>query len=308
LGAFAGAVGQLVRAVSGLARLNRDRQTGDSTDSFQASTLIVSLIIGATAGALAALVLADRLFPASEVPNAKAPSVSVELILGLMAAGYTGAAFIEGFAGKHFQVVPGAAPTASDTVKTAAERAAQGVAKAAARVVGEAKAEILAIAQNIWLASRPSGGSWLTSGLGVRAIHASDSSGELKGPPAQGRRITTSGCSEGTAWGHKRAQTRCLLAIALAMSGCAQLVVDRDGNRHLAGFMVLTLPPAQADVGADAVRMRTVGLALTRDEMGGTSMVLGYGDTTVATLRNDSIVTKDALLRASQHKPAEAQR
>lgn len=92
LGAFAGAIGQLVRAVSGLAKITRQNNSGELTEQFRASTMIVSLLVGATAGALASLAL---LVNVSEPPP-------VSTILGLMAAGYAGSDFIEGFAGKHF--------------------------------------------------------------------------------------------------------------------------------------------------------------------------------------------------------------
>lgn len=97
LGAFAGAVGQLVRAVSGLAKYTRGRAAGTTDEQFHASTLVISLLIGATAGALAAVAL---------LGTGGTTEVTPQTILGLMAAGYSGADFIEGFAGKHFQAQP----------------------------------------------------------------------------------------------------------------------------------------------------------------------------------------------------------
>lgn len=88
LGAMAGALGQMVRAASGFAKLRAEGQ------SFQASKLVVSLVIGATAGALAAVPLLSG-----------QPDPGIPTILGLMGAGYAGADFIEGFAGKY---LPGA--------------------------------------------------------------------------------------------------------------------------------------------------------------------------------------------------------
>jgi uncharacterized membrane protein YeaQ/YmgE (transglycosylase-associated protein family) len=97
IGALAGAVGQLVRAVSGLAKSNRARAgSADGGQGFDPATLVISLVVGATAGALAAVAMQDQLGGNVQTPT----------ILGLMAAGYAGADFIEGFAGKHFQGSP----------------------------------------------------------------------------------------------------------------------------------------------------------------------------------------------------------
>lgn len=101
LGAVAGVVGQLVRAVAGFAKLTRERNAGQSNEPFLTSTLSVSLLIGATAGALAALALFSN--------GSGSSPVTGQSILGLMAAGYAGADFIEGFAGKNFQGLPFAA-------------------------------------------------------------------------------------------------------------------------------------------------------------------------------------------------------
>lgn len=89
VGALAGAVGQLVRAIAGLAGAHRN-QAGQSPEGLDLSRLLVSTLVGATAGALAALTMQDK-FSATTPP---------EVILGLVAAGYAGADFIEGLAGK----------------------------------------------------------------------------------------------------------------------------------------------------------------------------------------------------------------
>lgn len=133
LGAAAGAVGQLVRAISGLAKLARD-----GTTTFDASNLVVSLLVGATAGALAALLL----LAGNPVPD-------TPTILGLMAAGYAGADFIEGFAGKYLK--PGSSPLPTDPVKLkeeirqiAIEGARAALASGAAGVVPAQNAALLA--------------------------------------------------------------------------------------------------------------------------------------------------------------------
>lgn len=93
IGILAGSAGQLVRAVSGLAKRN---QQGEDAPPFQGTSLVVSILVGAVAGFIAALSLRDKIVP----------EASTEIIFGLMAAGYAGADFIEGFAGK---LMPGAA-------------------------------------------------------------------------------------------------------------------------------------------------------------------------------------------------------
>lgn len=101
LGAFAGAVGQLVRSIAGVARQNRQASEAATTGQppppgYQVSTLVTSLIIGAVAGIIAAGVMNQSLFPAGEA------GISLQTVLGIAAAGYTGADFIEGVAGKYF--------------------------------------------------------------------------------------------------------------------------------------------------------------------------------------------------------------
>lgn len=96
IGSMAGSVGQLVRAIAGLAKSGRAQ--GDTASVFNASRLVVSLLVGATAGALAGLAMHEQLI---------GKTVSMPTILGLMGAGYAGADFIEAFAGKYFNVTPG---------------------------------------------------------------------------------------------------------------------------------------------------------------------------------------------------------
>jgi hypothetical protein len=100
-----GAAGQVGRAVVGLKKL-RDAtaaQGTDFNDSFEASRLIVSLIIGGVAGVVAGLALksADA-----------AAAYDVKFALGIMAAGYSGADFIEGFMSKKLPANPASTPPA----------------------------------------------------------------------------------------------------------------------------------------------------------------------------------------------------
>lgn len=89
----------------------------------------------------------------------------------------------------------------------------------------------------------------------------------------------------------------CLLA------GCTHIVVDPDGTRHMTGFMVLTLPPSRVDASADAVRMRTVGVAVSSGHVAGTHIAVGYSDVTIAAMRRDSVVTAGALRHALGDAP-----
>lgn len=86
--------------------------------------------------------------------------------------------------------------------------------------------------------------------------------------------------------------------LALALQGCAHVSVDADGTRHVTGFMRLTLPPAPAGAGADALRMQALGLSVIRTPAVGTSVVLGYGDGTLVVMRNDAGVSGAALAAA----------
>lgn len=93
--------------------------------------------------------------------------------------------------------------------------------------------------------------------------------------------------------------------LALALQGCAHVSVDADGTRHVTGFVRLTLPPAHADPGADALRVQAVGLTVLRSPAVGTSVVLGYGDATVVVMRNDAVVSRTTLNAALQGRPEE---
>lgn len=98
LGMLVGATGQLIRAVSGIAKINREQTKGSkrAEDNWNNRTFLLCLLIGATAGAVAAIAMSSNL-------NASISSSSVIAILG---AGYAGADFIEGFVGHFFQGVP----------------------------------------------------------------------------------------------------------------------------------------------------------------------------------------------------------
>jgi hypothetical protein len=87
-----------------------------------------------------------------------------------------------------------------------------------------------------------------------------------------------------------------LAALATAaLGGCAHTYIDGQGNRNIIGWVNLTLPPADpAPRAADWMRVRTVGLVLSRTDIG-SAIELGYADSTLAAIRNDSCVQLDRL-------------
>jgi hypothetical protein len=100
-----------------------------------------------------------------------------------------------------------------------------------------------------------------------------------------------------------RLATAALLALALLQGGCAHVWVDAQGRTHAAGLMWLTLPAAHASqtaapAGGQALRVRSLGVALTRFDVA-SSLVLGWQDTTLAFLYDHSLVLADDLRLAS---------
>ncbi|MEL6773637.1 MAG: hypothetical protein AAFS07_09280 [Pseudomonadota bacterium] len=84
LGMLAGAVGQTIRVVVGLKKAI-DVQPGGASDTIDTKRLVISLLIGAAAGAIAAVLTVTD-----------AMSITSQTVLGLVAAGYAGTDFIEG--------------------------------------------------------------------------------------------------------------------------------------------------------------------------------------------------------------------
>jgi hypothetical protein len=82
LGALLGAVGQVVRTIPGLKKLK-----DDPAAKFDPMQLMMSVIIGAAAGVVAMITL--------EVTSGK--TIATQDIITVIAAGYTGADFIEAF-------------------------------------------------------------------------------------------------------------------------------------------------------------------------------------------------------------------
>ena len=87
LGGIAGTMGQIVRVVIGMKKLGQEAAAlGTSpTNLIEVSRLVISIVIGLTAGALAAMM--------AEVDQ---QNIDVKQLLAFAAAGYAGADFIEG--------------------------------------------------------------------------------------------------------------------------------------------------------------------------------------------------------------------
>ncbi|NIJ19428.1 hypothetical protein FHS95_001097 [Sphingomonas naasensis] len=88
LGAMIGALGQAIRAIVGLKKVN-DAVSNTSTSVSQAidpSRMVTSLVIGAIAGSLASVSLITDIH-----------AIASAQIVALLGAGYSGADFIEGF-------------------------------------------------------------------------------------------------------------------------------------------------------------------------------------------------------------------
>ncbi len=87
LGALLGAVGQVLRSIAGLKKLKED-----PAGKFDPMQLLMSVIIGAAAGVIAMVTL--------EMTSADAQMATQDIIT-VIAAGYTGADFIEAFITKN---------------------------------------------------------------------------------------------------------------------------------------------------------------------------------------------------------------
>ncbi len=109
LGALMGAVGQGVRVIVGLKKTSDEAATlgHKLADQIEPARLVISLLIGAVAGVIAAVATISL-----------GAQVSRETLLGLAAAGYSGADFVEGFAARYLP---------SGQVQAAASAGARGV-------------------------------------------------------------------------------------------------------------------------------------------------------------------------------------
>lgn len=105
LGAMMGALGQAIRGIVGLKKVNDAVSNTNTTvaEVIEPSRLVTSLVIGAIAGSLASVSLIDNI-------NA----IASAQIVALLGAGYSGADFIEGFMSR---VTPSAStPTGQEAI------------------------------------------------------------------------------------------------------------------------------------------------------------------------------------------------
>lgn len=91
-GGLLGTIGQGIRIVVGLKKLDDKRNSGNPVkETFTLNRFLISLFIGFTAGAIALLIKS----PKGDLSN--------DLIFGIIAAGYSGADFIEGIFNTYFK-------------------------------------------------------------------------------------------------------------------------------------------------------------------------------------------------------------
>jgi hypothetical protein len=117
LGGLLGVLGQGIRVVPGMKKMN-DHALAEGKpfrDVFNVGTLLMSLLIGFTAGALAII--------ASQPDGSVGATMDRQMILTLLAAGYAGTDFIEAFVKKNLPADGGAKPTTTaGDAKPAADR------------------------------------------------------------------------------------------------------------------------------------------------------------------------------------------
>ncbi|WP_028526296.1 hypothetical protein [Runella limosa] len=89
LGGLLGATGQGIRAVMGVRKYREEAAAGVAVNEFSQGRLLSSIAIGFIAGVLATIPLLDDF--------TKEPQWTEKMVLALIAAGYAGVDFIEGF-------------------------------------------------------------------------------------------------------------------------------------------------------------------------------------------------------------------
>jgi hypothetical protein len=90
-----------------------------------------------------------------------------------------------------------------------------------------------------------------------------------------------------------------MLGLLPLLGGCAFSQVDAQGRTHVIGLVVLTLPPGGAAnrsaPGAETWRLRTVGVSMSSSPVVGSSVVLGYSDSTQTWVRDNTVVAVTAV-------------
>ena len=98
-----------------------------------------------------------------------------------------------------------------------------------------------------------------------------------------------------------------LSAATMLLAGCAHSYVDEQGRTHVIGLVALTLPAGgRADAatpGAELLRLRTIGLSFVQTPGAGNSLVLGYSDSTIAWLRDNTRLSFADLIAQPETRP-----
>jgi len=75
-----------------------------------------------------------------------------------------------------------------------------------------------------------------------------------------------------------------------ALGGCALSYDDAAGNRHVVGFVDMSVAPAKGEtLAGNVVAVRTLGLLASRNAQGGT-LALGYASETTAAIKDNALV------------------
>jgi hypothetical protein len=122
LGGSVGAMGQMARAIVGMKKLNDQATLENKTfqDIFELTSLVVSIMIGFTAGVFAAVLMQGQDPTPIKLAGAN--------ILALAGAGYSGADFIEGIINRVTSAAPpkNGAPTGGESKNQEAPSGAAG--------------------------------------------------------------------------------------------------------------------------------------------------------------------------------------
>ncbi len=102
-GGLLGALGQGIRLAVGLKKMNDTKSTTEPKEGFNGNRLVLSIFIGFVAGAIGMLIKQ----PAST-------DINTQFIITIIATGYAGADFIEGFFNTTFSKITGTATTPSN--------------------------------------------------------------------------------------------------------------------------------------------------------------------------------------------------
>lgn len=79
------------------------------------------------------------------------------------------------------------------------------------------------------------------------------------------------------------------VALSGFLTGCAYNYVGADGARHVVGLVHVTLPAGGPRATAASLRAQALGLSYTQADVG-TALSLGYSDTTLAYVRDNTCV------------------